>query len=134
MIAFFNFNSLLLFLRCPCCNFYSNRPLSLYLFLFILQHECFIWTLDNNVLEEIRNFKKCLIMIFAKQEKDPMFLERVISLAWQRHHCLVECIPLPQETAKQAPLYFKNVSFMLISFNMSISQLFCLPVDLWCPL
>lgn len=48
-------------------------------------------------------------MMFAKQEKDLVFLETVISLARQKRHCLVECIPLPKEVAKQAPLYFKKV-------------------------
>ena len=95
--------------------------------LFNLQHESSTRTLDNNVWDEIRNFKKCLIMMFAKQEKDLVFLETVMGLAQQRRHCLVECIPLPRETAKQAPLYFKKVSFMLIfSFNMSISQIILL--------
>nr|GLL49173.1 CWF19-like protein 2 isoform X1 [Ipomoea trifida] len=57
---------------------------------------------------EIRNFKKCLIMMLAKQEKDVVFLETVMGLAKQRRHCLVECIPLPKDVAKQAPLYFKK--------------------------
>lgn len=73
-----------------------------------MQHESATRTLDNNVLDEIRNFKKCLIMLFAKQEKDVIFLETVMGLAQQRRHCLVECIPLPQEIAKQAPVYFKK--------------------------
>ncbi|KAJ8549113.1 hypothetical protein K7X08_032820 [Anisodus acutangulus] len=72
------------------------------------QHESATRSLDDNVWEEFRNFKKCLIMIFAKQEKDLIFLETVMSLARQKRHCLVECIPLPKEVAKQAPLYFKK--------------------------
>ncbi|GFZ12098.1 CwfJ-like family protein [Actinidia rufa] len=73
-----------------------------------LQHESSTRAVDNNVWDEIRNFKKCLIMMFAKQEKDVVFLETVMGLAQQRRHCLVECIPLPQNIAKQAPLYFKK--------------------------
>ncbi|KAG5560277.1 hypothetical protein RHGRI_003542 [Rhododendron griersonianum] len=73
-----------------------------------LQHESATRAVDNNVWDEIRNFKKCLIMMFAKQEKDVVFLETVMGLAQQRRHCLVECIPLPQDIAKQAPLYFKK--------------------------
>lgn len=71
-------------------------------------HESSTRTVDNNVWDEIRNFKKCLIMMFAKQEKDLVFIETVMGLAQQRRHCLVECIPLPQEIARQAPLYFKK--------------------------
>lgn len=52
-------------------------------------------------------------MMFAQQEKDVVFLETVIGLAQQRRHCLIECVPLPREVAKQAPLYFKKVSFIL---------------------
>ncbi|XP_042486715.1 CWF19-like protein 2 [Macadamia integrifolia] len=71
-------------------------------------HESATRNIDNNVWEEIRNFKKCLIMMFAKQGKDVVFLETVMGLAQQRRHCLVECIPLPQDIARQAPLYFKK--------------------------
>ncbi|XP_043716299.1 CWF19-like protein 2 isoform X2 [Telopea speciosissima] len=71
-------------------------------------HESATRNVDNNVWEEIRNFKKCLIMMFAKQEKDVVFLETVMGLAQQRRHCMVECIPLPQDIARQAPLYFKK--------------------------
>ncbi|KAK9099361.1 hypothetical protein Syun_026406 [Stephania yunnanensis] len=73
-----------------------------------LQHESATRNVDDNVWEEIRNFKKCLIMMFRKQEKEVVFLETVIGLANQRRHCLVECIPLPEEIARQAPLYFKK--------------------------
>ncbi|XP_050218502.1 uncharacterized protein LOC126669162 [Mercurialis annua] len=73
-----------------------------------MQHDSATRNVDNNIWEEIRNFKKCLIMMFAKQEKDVVFLETVMGLAQQRRHCLIECIPLPQEIAKEAPLYFKK--------------------------
>lgn len=73
-----------------------------------MQHEASTRNVDNNVWDEIRNFKKCLIMMFAKQEKEVVFIETVMGLAQQRRHCLVECIPLPQAIAKQAPLYFKK--------------------------
>ncbi|KAJ8452238.1 LOW QUALITY PROTEIN: hypothetical protein Cgig2_006043 [Carnegiea gigantea] len=67
-----------------------------------LQHEQGTRVLDDSVWEEIRNFKKCLILMLAKQAKEVIFLET------QRHHCLIECIPLPQEIAEAAPLYFKK--------------------------
>ncbi|KAG2401287.1 uncharacterized protein HKW66_Vig0196770 [Vigna angularis] len=73
-----------------------------------IQHESATRTVDDNVWTEIRNFKKCLIMMFAKQEKEVVFLETVMGLAQQRRHCMVECIPLPQDIAKEAPLYFKK--------------------------
>ncbi|KAI3929799.1 hypothetical protein MKX01_025967 [Papaver californicum] len=61
-----------------------------------MQHEAATRNIDNNVWDEIRNFKKCLIMMFAKQDKDVVFLETVMDIAKQRRHCL------------QAPLYFKK--------------------------
>ncbi|XP_048333604.2 uncharacterized protein LOC107422825 isoform X2 [Ziziphus jujuba] len=73
-----------------------------------MQHVPSTRTVDDDVWEEIRNFKKCLIMMFAEQEKDVVFLETVMDLAKQRRHCLVECIPLPRDVAKEAPLYFKK--------------------------
>ncbi|XP_039044004.1 CWF19-like protein 2 isoform X2 [Hibiscus syriacus] len=73
-----------------------------------MQHESATRTIDNNVWDEIRNFKKCLIMMFAKQDKEMVFLETVMGLAQQRRHCTIECIPVPREIAKQAPVYFKK--------------------------
>lgn len=92
----------------PVCSLDHKKFSSHGEFLF-LQHESATRTVDNNVWDEIRNFKKCLIMMFAKQEKELVFLETVMGLGQQRRHCLIECIPLPQELAKQAPLYFKKV-------------------------
>ncbi|XP_010552839.1 PREDICTED: CWF19-like protein 2 homolog [Tarenaya hassleriana] len=31
-----------------------------------------------------------------------------MGLSQQRRHCMIECIPLPQDIAKEAPLYFKK--------------------------
>ncbi|KAK7269856.1 hypothetical protein RIF29_22628 [Crotalaria pallida] len=73
-----------------------------------IQHESATRTLDDNVWTKIRNFKKCLIMLFAKQEKEVVFLETVMGLAQRRRHCMIECIPLPKDIAKEAPLYFKK--------------------------
>lgn len=76
--------------------------------IFTLQHESSTRTVDDDVWNEIRNFKKCLIMMFGKQGKDAVFIETVLGLAQQRRHCMVECIPLPQDVAKQGPVYFKK--------------------------
>ncbi|XP_020590716.1 CWF19-like protein 2 isoform X2 [Phalaenopsis equestris] len=73
-----------------------------------LQHESATRNIDKNVWDEIRNFKKCLLKMFSRQDKDAVFLETVIGLSRQRRHCLIECIPIPSHIAKQAPLYFKK--------------------------
>ncbi|KAJ0780826.1 putative cwf19-like protein [Helianthus annuus] len=73
-----------------------------------MQHELATRSVDDNVWDEIRNFKKCLLMMFAKQEKEVVFLETVMGLAKQSRHCMIECIPLPPDGGKQAALYFKK--------------------------
>ncbi|KAI9088608.1 hypothetical protein K1719_029722 [Acacia pycnantha] len=73
-----------------------------------IQHESATRSVDEDVWIEVRNFKKCLIMMFAKQGKELIFLETVIGLAQQHRHCMIECIPLPKDIAKTAPLYFKK--------------------------
>ncbi|XP_010523627.1 PREDICTED: CWF19-like protein 2 isoform X2 [Tarenaya hassleriana] len=67
-----------------------------------MQHEAAMRMVDDDVWEEIRNF------MFAKQGKEVVFLETVMGLSQQRRHCMIECIPLPQDIAKEAPLYFKK--------------------------
>ncbi|KAI3694896.1 hypothetical protein L1987_77879 [Smallanthus sonchifolius] len=73
-----------------------------------MQHELATRSVDDNVWDEIRNFKKCLLMMFAKQEKEVVFLETVMGLAKQSRHCMIECIPLPADVGKEAALYFKK--------------------------
>ncbi|KAF2296936.1 hypothetical protein GH714_013384 [Hevea brasiliensis] len=58
-------------------------------FILPMQHESATRSVDNYVWEEIRNFKKCLIMMFAKQGKDLVFLETAIEEAeheWSQHN------------------------------------------------
>jgi len=62
---------------------------------------------DDDVWAEMRNFKKCLIMMFSKQGKDVIFIETAMHLGKQRH-CMVEAIPLPGGKASQASGYFKT--------------------------
>jgi len=71
-----------------------------------MQHELATRTVDNNVWEEIRNFKKCLIMMFAKQGRDVVFLETVLGLAQQRRHCLIDCVPLPPTDCQTSSFIF----------------------------
>ena len=55
----------------------------------------------------MRNFKKCLIMMFAKMGKDVIFLETCMKPSQQKH-TVVEAIPLPGGKAAQASGYFKT--------------------------
>ena len=47
--------------------------------------------------------------MFASRNEEVLFMETAMHLARQRRHCLIECIPVPPDVAKQAPLYFKKV-------------------------
>jgi len=63
---------------------------------------------DEDVWEEMRNFKKCLVRMFAQQGKDCCFIETVMKFGHGGRHGIVECIPIPQEVAVNAPMYFKK--------------------------
>lgn len=73
-----------------------------------LEHEVSTRNVDNSVWEDMRNFKKSLLRMFAAQGKAVLFLELAFSAARMRRHAIVECIPIPPGAAKQAPLYFKK--------------------------
>ena len=55
-----------------------------------MQHDLATRSVDDNVWDEICNFKKCLLMMFAKQEKEVVFVETVMGLAKQSRHCMIE--------------------------------------------
>lgn len=117
--------------RCQVCFDNANRPKHLtmaianytylalpprrplvdgHCYIIPMQHEGSTRNVDDDTWEELRNFKKCLVKMFAEQKKDAIFLETAMQLARQKRHCLVECIPIPTSFARDAPLYFKKVS------------------------
>lgn len=49
---------------------------------------------------------KCLMRMYAEDDKGVVFYETVISLKWQKHTC-IECVPLPWEHFELIPGYFK---------------------------
>ena len=59
----------------------------------------------------IQNFMKCLMRMFAEQDKAAVFYETVISLRHQ-NHTFIECVPLPWDLADDAPAYFKESLMM----------------------
>eukprot|EP00210_Caulerpa_lentillifera_P008695 g8294.t1 len=63
---------------------------------------------DEDVWTEIRNFKKCLIMMNREMEKEVIFMETAIHLDDHTRHALIECIPVDQEVFQKAPMYFKK--------------------------
>ena len=72
---------------------------------------------DEDAWEEIRNFKKCLVRMFAAKGMECCFFETatrvgsgVLGAAGgaDAPHAVVECVPLPEGAAARAPMYFKK--------------------------
>jgi hypothetical protein len=63
---------------------------------------------DEAAWTEMRNFKKCLIQMFARQGLECVFVETATRLGDPRSHAVVECIPLPPEAASKAPMHFRK--------------------------
>ncbi|KAJ1769732.1 Pre-mRNA-splicing factor cwf19 [Coemansia sp. RSA 1813] len=64
---------------------------------------------DDDAWAEITNFMKTLMQMFAARGQGVVFLETVVSTSPARaHHSMIECIPMPMDTAQDAPAYFKE--------------------------
>ncbi|GAQ78864.1 hypothetical protein KFL_000200160 [Klebsormidium nitens] len=78
-------------------------------FIVPMAHEVASRHLDEDVWDEVRNFKKCLVKMWASDGKEVLFLETATQLQRQKRHCVVEAVPVPAGVAsRQAPLYFKK--------------------------
>ncbi|KAJ3144842.1 hypothetical protein HDU89_007729 [Geranomyces variabilis] len=62
---------------------------------------------DDATWDEIRNFKKCLLQMFAAINQGVIFIEQVINFKWHKH-TVIECIPLPIEHWEDASAYYKE--------------------------
>ncbi|KAJ2739301.1 Pre-mRNA-splicing factor cwf19 [Coemansia sp. BCRC 34301] len=64
---------------------------------------------DDDAWDEIGNFMKCLMHMFAAKGQGVVFLETVMSTVPSRaQHCTIECIPMPMAKSRDAPAYFKE--------------------------
>ena len=54
---------------------------------------------------------KCLMRMFAEDDKGVVFYETVINLKHQRHTC-IECVPLPWAQFEELPGYFHESILM----------------------
>ncbi|GJJ15693.1 hypothetical protein Clacol_009971 [Clathrus columnatus] len=57
-----------------------------------IQHHLSMLEADDDVWDEVRNFMKCLMRMFAEEDKGVIFYETVLNLKWQKHTC-IECVP-----------------------------------------
>ncbi|KAI8802729.1 CwfJ C-terminus 1-domain-containing protein-like protein [Cladochytrium replicatum] len=57
--------------------------------------------------DEIRNFMKCLMLMFGASKQSVIFMEQSMNFRRNRH-AYIECIPLPEEKGEEAPAYFRE--------------------------
>lgn len=55
---------------------------------------------------------KCLMKMFADQDKGVLFYETVLNLKWQKH-TFIECVPVPFDIFHDQPAYFKVRGFLV---------------------
>ncbi|KAH7926464.1 hypothetical protein BV22DRAFT_1008965 [Leucogyrophana mollusca] len=72
-----------------------------------IQHHLTTLEADDDVWDEMRNFMKSVMRMFAEEDKGVVFYETVITLKWQKH-TVIECVPLPWEHFDDIPQYFKE--------------------------
>ncbi|KAJ2081887.1 Pre-mRNA-splicing factor cwf19 [Coemansia sp. RSA 988] len=69
---------------------------------------------DDDMWDEIGNFMKSLMRMFAERRQGVVFMETVLSVQPSRAgHCMIECIPLPIDKAADAAGYFKEALLSL---------------------
>ncbi|THU88150.1 hypothetical protein K435DRAFT_680387 [Dendrothele bispora CBS 962.96] len=76
-------------------------------FIVPIQHHLTMLEGDDDVWDEVRNFMKCLMRMYAEEDKGVVFYETVISLKPQKHS-FIECVPLPWDQFELLPGYFKE--------------------------
>ncbi|KXN88124.1 Pre-mRNA-splicing factor cwf19 [Leucoagaricus sp. SymC.cos] len=72
-----------------------------------IQHHLNMLEADDDTWDEVKNFMKCLMRMFAEESRGVIFYETVISLKWQKH-TFIECVPLPWDQFDLIPGYFKE--------------------------
>lgn len=65
---------------------------------------------EDDVWDEIKNFMKCLIKMFAEENRSVVFMETVVNLRKQRH-TVIECIPMSHDDYDDSPAYFKEAIY-----------------------
>lgn len=73
-----------------------------------MQHGASQRSCDEDTFQEMRNFKKCLLRMFAAQGQAVLFVETHLGGGFGARHCVVDCVPVPQDAAARAPFVFKK--------------------------
>ena len=51
---------------------------------------------EDEIWEEVRNFKKCLLQMAARQDRSFVFMECVMKSGDPRRHTFIDCVPTPR--------------------------------------
>lgn len=63
--------------------------------------------LDEDVWQEVQDYRKALVRMFRARGEDCVFIETAIG--FKKHpHMLIECIPMPDDMGSLAPMYFQK--------------------------
>lgn len=70
------------------------------------RHVSGMTALEEDEYDELEMFKKCLVDMFAAQDKDVVFTESSAALH-RRPHAVLHCVPLSRDDGAVAPMFFK---------------------------
>jgi len=73
----------------------------------LLHHSGGTVAMENDLLEEVLKFMKSLTKMNYKNKSGSIFLETVINLHHE-NHTFIECIPVHEDIAANAPIFFKK--------------------------
>ncbi|KAJ1627704.1 CwfJ C-terminus 2-domain-containing protein-like protein [Pavlovales sp. CCMP2436] len=63
---------------------------------------------SDEVCDELRNFKKCIIQLYAQRGQAAVFLEVAVRLGTHKRCLAIEAVPLPTADFEAAPAYFRK--------------------------
>ncbi|KOB79022.1 CWF19-like protein 2-like protein [Operophtera brumata] len=72
-----------------------------------MQHSMCVTALDEDVWEEVMNYRKALTQFYNSQNQDVVFFETATKLH-RFPHMVINCVPLPRDVGDVAAIYFKK--------------------------
>ncbi|BEJ10819.1 hypothetical protein CspHIS471_0102410 [Cutaneotrichosporon sp. HIS471] len=72
-----------------------------------IQHNLSTLQMDDDDWDEVRNFMKCLMRMWAAENKGVLFYETICSFRKQLH-TYIECVPVKAELFADAPAFFRE--------------------------
>lgn len=72
-----------------------------------IQHNSCVISLDEDIWEEIMNYRKAVTQFFNSQNKDVVFYETATKLH-RYPHMVINCVPMPRDVGDMAAIYFKK--------------------------